>query len=137
MTHTRRWQESVRELSRHFPPSGARLRVLIAVVGKNQEPGDLASILGNLRPDLDIAIGERFSETSILSPSDRLDAIIVCNLWQLPSENCHTFLVGALRVLRPGGRLLLLDHMPRTGLLNLLKSSATTIALESAASTLS
>src|SRR5579859_589527 len=136
MTDNRRWQDSVRELSRHFPPSGAQLHVFITAFGKNLRLGDIASTLHNLRPDLLIVTGEQPVDIPLQLPSDSQDAFVVCDLWQLGTEGRIAFLSESIRALRPGGRLLLLDATATNGLARLLHPSTSPITLEAAASAL-
>jgi ubiquinone/menaquinone biosynthesis C-methylase UbiE len=119
------WRDSLREMARHFPPSGAALRLLDIGCG----PGNSAVLLHELRPDTEI-IGLDFAAsilqiaqrrgitvaqaeaTRLPLPESSVDAIIGHSVYYLIADR-PAFLHDALRVLRPGGRLILLDPAKR------------------------
>lgn len=121
------WRESLREMARHLPPSAAELRLLIVGCGS----GNSARELREVRPDLRIigldtsiktlrvarravTAGQSSSSfvqanTARLPLSDSsVDAVMGLSIYYLLAER-PAFLLEAYRVLRPGGRLILLD----------------------------
>ncbi len=130
LTANKLWRASIREMARHLPPSGAALRLLDVGCG----PGNSTIELLRLRPDLritglDRSIGmlhqaRRFvqyeSQTNLrITQADAahlpfaessMDAITAHSVYYLLSAQAKAiFLREVLRVLRPGGRLILLD----------------------------
>ena len=125
LTNNPLWRSSVREMARHFPPGGATLTVLDLNCG----PGNLAFQLLDYRPDLRVlSLDFSAKRLRIARQSDHSD----CTAWaqadicQLPIAsnsvdaitahsvfhsipNRAAFLRESLRVLRPGGRLIMLD----------------------------
>jgi ubiquinone/menaquinone biosynthesis C-methylase UbiE len=123
------WRESVREMARHLPPSGSTLRVLDVGCG----PGNSALTLASLRADVQV-LGLDGS-TAMISRARRaiakhsngkqvsvaradiqhlpiadssIDAMIAHSVYYMLDDQAG-FLTEALRVLRPGGRLIMLD----------------------------
>lgn len=131
LTANRLWRESVHEMARHFPPSGATLRLLDIGCG----PANSALELLRLRPDvciigLDRSRGMLRQAQQVVRiaseggrvqlaeadacqlplPANSLDAITAHSVYYLLSPEAKpAFLTEALRVLRPGGRLIMLD----------------------------
>lgn len=123
------WRASVKEIARHLPPSGAELRLLDVGCG----PANSALTLVSLRLDVRV-IGVDGSTAMIararvavaasphpekirLSSADALrlpfaansfDAIMLHSVYYMLDDQPR-FLAEALRVLRPGGRLIMLD----------------------------
>ncbi len=128
LTANQLWRESVREMARHFPPSGAALRLLDVGCG----PANSALELLSLRPDLHIIGLDRSlgmlrqarhklrsvnaEQIQILLgdvchlplPDSSMDAVTAHSVYYLLADQ-SAFLAEALRVLRPGGRLILFD----------------------------
>jgi len=123
------WGESVREIARHLPPSGARLRVLDVGCG----PANSAITLANLRADVTIlgldrsrvmlpravkaiARGGKTQQitvgmadaTQLPLHDNSIDAVFLHSVYYMLDEPA-AFLAEAWRVLRPGGRLIMLD----------------------------
>jgi SAM-dependent methyltransferase len=129
LTDNRMWRASLREMARHLPPSGSVLRVLDAGCG----PANSARTLAELRPDAHIVgldasrgmlrrarrtlehdpLGERIRLAQaalehIPLPDSSLDAIVAHSVFYMLNDQ-PAFLAEALRILRPGGRLIMLD----------------------------
>lgn len=123
------WRESVREMARHLPPSSSTLRVLDVGCG----PGNSALTLASLRADVQVLgldgsvvminrarrriaqhpAGKQVSvaraDIQHLPIADNsIDAIIAHSVYYMLDDQAD-FLAEALRVLRPGGRLIMLD----------------------------
>jgi ubiquinone/menaquinone biosynthesis C-methylase UbiE len=133
LTNNPLWRSSLHEMSRHFPPSGAELVLLDVGCG----PGNSAFEILSLRADLRI-IGLDFSArmlklalftarrrrdggrttwaqgdvTRLPFPDSSVDAITGHSLYYMLDDR-EAFLREALRVLRPGGRIILLDPQQR------------------------
>jgi ubiquinone/menaquinone biosynthesis C-methylase UbiE len=131
LTANHLWRDSIREMARHLPPSGPTLRLLDLGGG----PANSARALSALRPDLAIAaldispgmictarakINRAGAQNAIQLlradgcylpfTSNSLDAITAHSLYYLIADQDKAqFLAEALRVLRPGGRFILLD----------------------------
>lgn len=128
------WRGSLRELARHLPPGGPALRVLDVGCGH----GNSACELLAHRPDLRI-IGLDFSPvmlnaarrlsrgqpgaaqrtawaqadvTRLPLPANSADAIVAHSVFYMLHDRA-AFLDEAMRVLRPGGRLIMLDPIER------------------------
>lgn len=125
------WEESLQEMARHFPPSAAEMTLLDVGCG----PGNSAIMLHDLRPDLRIigldistnmlrlarhasaekripAIWVQADITRMSIPNSSIDAIMGHSVYYLLKDRA-VFLHEAMRVLRPGGRLILLDPLAR------------------------
>jgi ubiquinone/menaquinone biosynthesis C-methylase UbiE len=125
------WRSSLREMSRHFPPSAAQLTVLDIGCG----PGNSTLQLLAHRPDLHI-VGLDFASGILrLARAASVKARILDRTAWIQANGCHlpvadnsvdaitghsifymlgkpeAFLAEAMRVLRPGGRLILLDPL--------------------------
>jgi ubiquinone/menaquinone biosynthesis C-methylase UbiE len=125
------WRESVREMARHLPPSGAVLRLLDVGCG----PANSARRLIALRPDIHITaldaspvmmrraaqavaadgqdaqarIQLALADAARLpAPTASMDAVFVHSVYYMMDDQ-PAFLAEAFRVLRPGGRLIMLD----------------------------
>ncbi len=112
------WDDSFREMARHFPPSASELTVL------DVHPGRSTSKLMKYRPDLHMIGLECFPTLSYLAlpkldlvrgsithfplEESTVDAVIGTDIFTRISQHTE-FLAEAKRVLRPGGRLILLD----------------------------
>lgn len=133
LTNTPLWQDSLYEMARHFPPSAADLRVLDVGCG----PGNSALHFLERRSDLRI-VGLDFSAgmlqiarqsarnanqtdrtdwaqadaTRLPFPDSSLDAITGHSVFYMLADRA-AFLQESMRVLRPGGRLILLDPAAR------------------------
>ena len=134
LTANDRWRDSIREIARHLPPSGATLRLIDVGAG----PANSARALLSLRPDLRIAAIDvspgmvrrarstlrkagnehnihilRADASHLPFPADSADAIIAHSVFYLLADQ-NAFLAEATRILRPGARLILLDpaHVP-------------------------
>ena len=131
LTANRLWHESLHEMARHLPPSGPTLR-LVDVGGG---PANSACALYRLRPDLsiaavDISIGmlraarRKINQTGANNAiqlvradglrlpfaANSVDAITAHSLYYLiAAQDQALFLAEAKRILRPGGRLIMLD----------------------------
>lgn len=102
---TKAWEESLTVLAKNLPPSAAQLRLL--VLGQEY----LATALQTLRPDIapiDVGHGEGSLDAVFSLPENSVDAVVAHSLFYR-LEVQDLFLQAALRVLRPGGRLILLD----------------------------
>jgi len=134
LNNTPLWRNSLSEMTRHFPPSGADLRVVDVGCG----PGNSALHFLERRPDLRV-IGLDFSAgmmqiarqaaraanqtdradwmqadaTRLPLPDSSVDAITGHSVFYMLSDRA-AFLREAMRVLRPGGRLILLDPASRS-----------------------
>jgi ubiquinone/menaquinone biosynthesis C-methylase UbiE len=123
------WRESVREIARHLPPGGSTLRVIDVGCG----PGNSALTLASLRADVQIigldgsiAMTHRAQRAILRHPSggqvrlaradiqtlplpdSSIDAITAHSVYYMLDDQ-RGFLAEARRVLRPGGRLIMLD----------------------------
>jgi len=131
LTDNPRWRDSLREAARHFPPSGGALTLLDVGCGHGNSTREFAT----LHPDLR-AFGLDFSPAMLRlarrdsSPADAritwvqgdaarlpfpdnsLDAVTGHSLYYMLPDRA-AFLREARRVLRPGGRLILLDPIDR------------------------
>ncbi len=131
LTANRLWHESLHEMARHLPPSGPTLR-LVDVGGG---PANSACALYQLRPDLsiaavDISVGmlraarRKINQTGANNAiqlvradglrlpfaANSVDAITAHSLYYLiAAQDQALFLAEAKRILRPGGRLIMLD----------------------------
>lgn len=86
----------IEAMAKHLPPSGASLR-LVDVMGK------AAAILREQRPDIEVVYSPK-KLANWRVPPDSVDAVAAYD--QEPSPD---LLKSALRVLRPGGRLIILN----------------------------
>lgn len=86
----------IEAMAKHLPPSGASLR-LVDIFGRT------ASILREQRPDIEVVYSPK-KLTNWRIPPDSVDAIAAYDCE--PSED---LLTSAMRVLRPGGRLIILN----------------------------
>lgn len=131
LTDNPRWRDSLREASRHFPPSGGALTLLDVGCGHGNSTREFAT----LRPDIR-AFGLDFSPTMLRLagrepsaadaritwvhgdaahlpfPDNSIDAITGHSLYYMLPDRA-AFLREARRVLRPGGRMILLDPIAR------------------------
>lgn len=130
LTNNPMWISSLREMVRHLPPSAAELQLLDVGCGH----GNSAQQFVNYRPDLRI-LGLDFSLnmlrmahratfqieqikvaqadiTHLPIPDNSIDAITGHSVYYMLADR-PAFLQEALRVLRPGGRLILLDPVAR------------------------
>jgi ubiquinone/menaquinone biosynthesis C-methylase UbiE len=127
------WRDSLREVARHFPPGGAELKVLDLGCG----PGNSALQLLEYRQDLrvlgvDFSIGIlRFAQRASLKANcqgqtawvqadvaylpiaDNSFDVVTAHSVYYRIEDRAAFLRETLRVLRPGGRLILLNPIER------------------------
>ena len=97
MTATPRVERLLIEaMAKHLPPSGASLR-LIDVMGKT------AAILREQRPDIEVVYSpKKLGNWRV--PADSVDAVAAYDV-----EPTSDLLNAAMRVLRPGGRLIILN----------------------------
>lgn len=125
------WHDSIREMSRHLPPGGATLNVIDAGCG----PGNSARQPLEYRPDLRILgldfsasmlglagrAGPRHADcvawvqgdvTRLPARDNSVDAVTAHSIYYLLADR-PAFLREALRVLRPGGRLIMLNPAER------------------------
>ncbi len=86
----------IEAMAKHLPPSGASLR-LVDVLGK------AAAILREQRPDIEVVSAPRKLTNWRIEP-DSVDAVTAYD-----SEPSPDLLNSAMRVLRPGGRLIILN----------------------------
>lgn len=131
LTNNPLWRSSIKELARHLPPSAATLRLLDVGCGHGNSAYEMLA----LRPDLRV-IGVDFSismlkmarRTENLNsarpgwtqadalrlplPDNSMDAVTAHSLFYMLADR-DAFLRETLRVLRPGGRLILLDPVER------------------------
>src|SRR4051794_1332195 len=97
MTATPRVERLLIEaMAKHLPPSGASLR-LVDVLGKT------AAILREQRPDIEVVYSPKKLDNWRI-PADSVDAVAAYDL-----EPTSDLLNSAIRVLRPGGRLIILN----------------------------
>lgn len=135
LTNNPMWIGSLSEAMRHFPPSGARLRLLDIGCGH----GNSSRHFVNVRPEIDV-IGLDFSvgmlnmarrmsaaiplsrlaflrgdATCLPFPNAAFDAVTAHSLYYMLADEPQksAFLAECRRVLRPGGRLILLDPLQR------------------------
>lgn len=142
LTNNPMWKASLQEMARHFPPSAAELTLLDLGCGH----GNSARMFLSLRQDLRV-IGLDFSAamlrmalrmgrgkaeraawtqadaTRLPFPDSSMDAITGHSLYYMLNDRA-ALLREALRVLRPGGRLILLDPAARPLPLEILRTSA-------------
>lgn len=129
LVHNDLWRASVREMARHLPPSGAALRVIDVGCGS----ANSARFLAQLRPDVQ-ALGVDASPVMLRRAAQAIAAegmggqvrVALADAAHLPAaagsadavflhsvyymlDDQPAFLAEALRVLRPGGRLIMLD----------------------------
>lgn len=121
------WRDGMREVAKQLPPSGPTLRLLDLSCGAGTSLRDLIA----LRPDLwpvgsDVAYGmvklarEQYGRDFLQANglrlpfgSDQFDAVLIQRTYYFLPQRA-TLLAEALRVLRPGGRLVMLN--PAEGL---------------------
>ena len=122
------WRDGVAAVAKQLPPSGSSLRLLDVACG----PGHTLRDLQKLRPDiapvgLDLAEGmvrlarDTYPGEWILgnalhipAKTDSFDALIIQRTYYFLPEK-DAFLQEALRVLRPGGRLVMVDPVEVAG----------------------
>ncbi len=85
----------IEAMAKHLPPSASTLRLLD--IG-----GAAGEVLARLRPDLDITRAESADDAAL--QADSFDAVVAFDHTLTPS-----LLALALRVMRPGGRLIVVD----------------------------
>lgn len=124
LTHHRLWKENAREVAKQLPPGAAQLKLLDTGCG----PGQTLKDLVELRPDIfPIGIDSAFGMLKIArqrTPFDYLladgtqiplaensvDAVFAQRLYYfLPGEMQQKLLAEVLRVLRPGGRFIMVN----------------------------
>jgi len=136
-----KWRDVLREMSRHLPPGSAELKVLDVGAG----PGDSTLQLLEFRLDLcilsvdfsartlrlarragtyyqDCVAWAQADVTKLPARDNSFDAVTAHNIYSMLEEHpafLHAFLRETLRVLRPGGRLIMLD--PAQGLFGFLR----------------
>lgn len=96
----------LREMLRHLPPSGAEL----ALVALGE---DITAPVCALRPDVRVIWRESFADYALPLPLDSqsADALIACDALSAVRDS-ELFLREALRILRPGGRMVLFETVP-------------------------
>lgn len=139
LTNNPMWQASLHEMTRHFPPSQARVTVLDVGCGH----GNSARMFMQLRPDCRV-IGVDFSAVMLAMarhlssglaeppvwlqgdvlhlplPDNSVDAVAGHSVYYMLGDQAR-FLAEVMRVLRPGGRVILLDPAERPFPLDILR----------------
>jgi len=99
------WRSILYEVSRHFPPSGQLLRLADASL----MPGPTPELWRDLRPDVVVTQVDPKNLPLDASTYDAIAAYGALSMLWLAPEGRDAFLRAALRLLRPGGRLVLFD----------------------------
>lgn len=116
------WREGIQAVAKQLPPSGSSLRLLDAACGPGHSLRDLLALRQDITPvGLDLAPGMvRLARNTrpghyllgdalrIPAGADSFDAVLIQRTYYFLSEKTE-LLAEALRVLRPGGRLIMVD----------------------------
>lgn len=122
LTHHRLWQDNAREVAKQLPPSGAQLKLLDIGCGPGQTLHDLLELRPDIFPiGLDSASGmirlARADAHYLLAQGGKIplaansiDAVFAQRLYYfLPADQQDRLLAEVLRVLRPGGRFIMVN----------------------------
>ena len=121
------WRDGIQQVAKQLPPSGSSLRLLDAACGPGHSLRDLLTLRPDITPvGLDLAAGMvrlamethpgsyvHGDATHIPAGADSFDAILIQRTYYFMPDK-SAFLREALRVLRPGGRLIMVDPAQQT-----------------------
>lgn len=122
LTHHRLWKENARQVAKQLPPSASRLKLLDLGCGPGQTLRDLLELRPDIFPiGLDSAFGmlrlARAEAHCLLADGVKIplaensvDAVFAQRLYYfLPADTQTHLLAEAMRVLRPGGRFIMVN----------------------------
>ncbi|MBX3064478.1 MAG: methyltransferase domain-containing protein [Anaerolineae bacterium] len=141
LTNNPMWLGSLQEMSRHFPPSTSQLRLLDVGCGHGNSTRQFLELRSDVEAfGIDFSAGmlttaKRMTEgspqdrvhwlqgdiTRLPMPDNSIDAITGHSVYYMLADQAG-FLGECLRVLRPGGRLILLDPAQRNFPLDVLRT---------------
>lgn len=141
LTNNPMWLGSLQEMSRHFPPSASQLRLLDVGCGHGNSTRQFLELRGDIQAEgVDFSAGmlttaKRLTQGSLRErihwlqaditrlpvPDNSVDAITGHSVYYMLADQ-PAFLRECLRVLRPGGRLILLDPARRPFPVDILRT---------------